>query len=57
MRGGRSTRSIGGCCDERVPAEENVFSLFELHTRWCAKGKAGVPVELGVPRSESECAQ
>ena len=23
--------------------------LFEEHTRWIQKGKAGVPVELGVP--------
>ena len=28
---------------------EKVFSVFEEHTRWIAKGKAGVPVELGVP--------
>ena len=26
-----------------------MFSVFEEHTRWIAKGKAGVPVELGVP--------
>ena len=31
---------------ERVPHEEKVFSLFEPHTEWISKGKAGVPVEL-----------
>jgi IS5 family transposase len=25
-----------------------VFSLFEGHTQWINKGKAGVPVELGL---------
>jgi len=25
-----------------------VFSLFEQHTEWISKGKAGVPVELGL---------
>ncbi len=34
---------------EKIPHEEKVFSIFEEHTRWCVKGKAGVPVELGVP--------
>lgn len=33
---------------EAIPHEEKVFSLFEPHTRWLSKGKAGVPVELGV---------
>ena len=28
--------------------EEKVFSIFEPHTEWISKGKAGVPVELGV---------
>ena len=32
-----------------VPHGEKVFSIFEPHTRWVAKGKAGAPVELGVP--------
>ena len=32
-----------------VPHGEKVFSIFEPHTRWVAKGKAGTPVELGVP--------
>jgi hypothetical protein len=33
---------------EVIPHEEKVFSLFEEHTEWVSKGKAGVPVELGV---------
>ena len=42
---------------QRIPHEEKVFSIFEPHTRWCAKGKAGVAVELGVPVSVVECEQ
>ena len=34
---------------ETIPHEEKVFSNFEGHTRWSSKGKAGTPVELGVP--------
>jgi hypothetical protein len=34
---------------EVIPHEEKVFSLFEPHTRWISKGKAGVPQELGLP--------
>jgi hypothetical protein len=34
--------------DETIPHDEKVFSLFEPHTEWISKGKAGVPVELGV---------
>ena len=33
---------------EVIPHKEKVFSLFEAHTEWISKGKAGVPVELGV---------
>ena len=33
---------------ETIPHEEKVFSIFEDHTEWISKGKAGVPVELGV---------
>ena len=33
---------------EVIPHEEKVFSIFEDHTEWVCKGKAGVPVELGV---------
>ncbi len=32
-----------------IPHAEKIFSVHEPHTRWCAKGKAGRPVELGVP--------
>lgn len=31
-----------------IPHEEKVFSLFQPHTEWISKGKAGVPVELGL---------
>lgn len=33
---------------ERIPHEEKVFSLFQPHTEWIVKGKAGVPMELGL---------
>ena len=33
---------------ESIPHDEKVFSIFETHTEWISKGKAGVPVELGV---------
>ncbi len=33
---------------ESIPHAEKVFSLFQPHTEWIAKGKAGVPVELGL---------
>lgn len=33
---------------EVIPHEEKVFSLFEPHTEWICKGKAGVPMELGL---------
>ena len=33
---------------EVIPHDEKVFSIFEPHTEWVSKGKAGVPVELGV---------
>lgn len=33
---------------KRIPHDEKVFSLFEPHTEWISKGKAGVPVELGL---------
>ncbi len=35
--------------DETIPHGEKVFSIFKEHTRWISKGKAGTPVELGVP--------
>ena len=34
---------------EVIPASEKIYSVFVPFTRWCVKGKAGVPVELGVP--------
>ena len=33
---------------EVVAHEEKVFSVFEEHTRWISKGKAGCAVEFGV---------
>ncbi len=34
--------------EEVIPHEEKVFSIFEPHTEWICKGKAGVLCELGV---------
>jgi hypothetical protein len=34
--------------DEKIPHGQKVFSLFEPHTEWISKGKAGVPQELGL---------
>ncbi len=34
--------------DEKIPHEEKVFSIFEPHTEWISKGKAGVSQELGL---------
>lgn len=34
--------------NEKIPHGEKVFSLFEPHTEWIAKGKAGVSQELGL---------
>jgi len=33
---------------EKIPHEEKLFSIFEPHTEWISKGKAGVPQELGL---------
>ena len=33
---------------ETIPHVQKVFSIFEPHTEWISKGKAGVPVELGL---------
>jgi IS5 family transposase len=33
---------------EVIPHHEKVFSVFEEHTEWICKGKAGVPQELGL---------
>jgi hypothetical protein len=38
-------RAIKG---EKIPHDEKIFSIFEAHTEWIKKGKAGVLVELGV---------
>ena len=34
--------------DEVIPHREKVFSIFQPHTEWISKGKAGVPQELGL---------
>lgn len=33
---------------EVIPHAGKIFSLFEPHTEWIMKGKAGAPVELGI---------
>lgn len=33
---------------EKIPHKEKVFSVFEEHTEWICKGKAGILQELGV---------
>ena len=33
---------------EKIPADQKIFSIFERHTEWIVKGKAGVTQELGV---------
>ena len=33
---------------EKIGHDEKVFSIFEPHTEWISKGKAGVPQELGL---------
>ena len=40
---------------ETIPHNEKVFSIFEPHTRWISKGKAGCLVESGVPVCIIEC--
>ena len=35
-------------CGESIAHNEKVFSLFEPHTEWICKGKAGVTQELGL---------
>jgi len=34
--------------EEKIPHHEKVFSIFEPHTEWISKGKAGVLQELGL---------
>ena len=38
-------------CGETIAHKEKIFSIFERHTEWISKGKAGVPMELGIPIS------
>ena len=33
---------------ETIPHNEKLFSIFQPHTEWISKGKAGVPVEFGI---------
>ena len=33
---------------EHIAHDEKIFSIFERHTEWISKGKAGVPQELGL---------
>lgn len=33
---------------ETIPHKDKIFSIFQPHTEWINKGKAGVPVELGL---------
>ena len=33
--------------EEKIPTEEKIYSIFEEHTEWLAKGKIGKNVELG----------
>jgi transposase, IS5 family len=34
--------------DESIPHSEKIFSIFEPHTEWIVKGKAGIKQELGL---------
>jgi transposase, IS5 family len=40
---------------ETIPHEEKLFSLFERHTEWISKGKAGITQELGLRLAIVEC--
>ena len=40
---------------ETIPHEEKMFSLFERHTEWIVKGKAGISKELGLRVAIVEC--
>ena len=42
---GRAPRAQG----ESILHKEKAFLIHEVLTRWISKGKAGTPVELGVP--------
>jgi hypothetical protein len=41
--------------EEKIPAHEKVFSLFEPHTEWIKKGKRRPDVELGHPLLIATC--
>jgi len=43
--------------DEKITHAEKIFSIFEPHTEWIVKGKAGITQELGVrvAIAEDEC--
>jgi len=34
--------------NEKIPHKDKIFSIFQPHTEWISKGKAGVPQELGL---------
>lgn len=38
-----------------IPTQEKVYSIFQPQTEWISKGKAGVPVELGLKVCVMEC--
>ena len=38
-------------CGETIAHKEKIISIFERHTEWISKGKAGFPMELGIPIS------
>jgi IS5 family transposase len=42
---------------ETIPHEEKLFSLFERHTEWISKGKAGITQELGLRVAVVECSR
>lgn len=49
MPSGKSSRSRRRVLlGEAIPHGEKVFSIFQPHTEWISKGKAGVPMELGL---------
>jgi len=39
--------ALRGLCNN-APHDEKTFSVYKPYTEWINKGKAGVPVELGV---------
>ena len=49
MLNGKSIRFDAGYFKAKPsPMNRKVFSIFQPHTEWISKGKAGVPVELGL---------